>query len=68
MTILKKYDTEELQVPIEGNNDHKLVKDDDTFDFDISDSQLKELGLCEEDMERLNSEGDKEACPSGQGV
>ena len=61
-------DTEELQVPIEGNNDHKLVKDDDTFDFDISDSQLKELGLCEEDMEQLNSEGDKEACPSGQGV
>ena len=30
--------------------------------------QLKELGSCEEDMERLNSEGDKEACPSGQGV
>ena len=44
------------------------MKDDDTFDFDISDSQLKELGSCEEDMERLNSEGDKEACPSGQGV
>ena len=44
------------------------MKGDDTFDFDISDSQLKELGLCEEDMEQLNSEGDKEACPSGQGV
>ena len=44
------------------------MKDDDTFDFGISDSQLKELCLCEENMEQLNSEGDKEACLSGQGV
>ena len=60
--------TEAVQVPIEGDNDHKLVKDDDIFDFGISDSQLRELGSCEEDMEQLNSEGDKEACLSGQGV
>ena len=60
--------TEAVQVPIEGNNDHKLVKDDDIFDFGISDSQLRELGSCEEDMEQLNSEGDREACLSGQGV
>ena len=58
----------QVQVPIEGDDDHKLVKDDDTFDFGISDSQLKELCLCEENMEQLNSEGDKEACLSGQGV